>query len=75
MEELITEFENLRQLLDEEGEHVGFDGESERSEDEEMNDSDREFRNDESDEEIPGPSHLALLNAQRYDDDENALNR
>ena len=54
---------------------MGFDGESERSEDEEMSDFDREFLNDESDEEIPGFSHLALLNAKRYDDDENALNR
>ena len=58
-----------------EGEHVGYDGESDRSEDEEMNDSDREFLNDESDEERPGSSHLALLNAGRYDDDENILNR
>ena len=54
---------------------MGYDGESDRSEDEEMNDSDREFLNDDSDEERPGPSHLALLNAKRYDDDENALNR
>ena len=58
-----------------EGEHVGYDGESDRSEDEEMNDYDREFLNDESDEERPGTSHLALLNARRYDDDANILNR
>ena len=59
-----------------EGEHVGFDGESERSEDEEMTAEDREFLADEETEEpSKNMSHLALLNLKRYEDDDRALNR
>ena len=58
------------------GECVGFDGESDRSEDEEMNDYDREFLNDSrEDPNSAGPSHLALLNASRFADDDLMLRR
>ena len=65
--EIISDDENNQ------GECVGFDGESDRSEDEEMNEEDREFLDDESATE--GLSHLALLNAGRYEDDEAVLDR
>ena len=70
--------ENMETSSDKEndkGECVGYDGERERSEDEEMDDDDREFLDDESEAQKENMSHLALLNARRYDDDELVLNR
>ena len=58
-----------------EGEHVGYDGESDRSEEEEMNDFDREFLDNDTVGENPCSSHLALLNAERFADEESALER
>ena len=57
------------------GEHVGYDGEEERSEDESMDEEDLLFLDDQLDEENAGPSPLALLNANRFEDDETALKR
>ena len=58
------------------GECVGFDGESDRSEDEEMNDYDREFLDDSSENpNSAGSSHLALLNNSRFADDDLMLRR
>ena len=57
------------------GEHVGYDGESDRSEDEEMNEEDRLFLDDETNENEPGPSPLALLNANRFASDDAVLRR
>ena len=57
------------------GECVGFDGDSDRSEEEEMNEQDREFLDDESETYTENVSHLSLLNARRYDDDEIVLDR
>ena len=58
------------------GECVGFDGDSERSEDEEMTLSDREFLDDQQDKEnLPCSSHLALLNNARFEDDDLSLKR
>ena len=65
----VSENENLA------GEHVGYDGEEERSEDESMDEEDLLFLNDQLDEENAGPSPLALLNADRFRDDETALKR
>ena len=58
-----------------EGEHVGFDGESERSEDEEMNDEDRAFLDDAEEEPNKNMSYHAFLNAKRYEDDDKNLKR
>ena len=58
-----------------EGEHVGYDGESDRSEEEEMNDFDREFLDNDTVAENPCSSHLALLNSERFADEESALDR
>ena len=57
------------------GEHIGYDGESDRSEDEEMNEEDRLFLDDEIKENEPGPSSLALLNANRFASDDAVLRR
>ena len=57
------------------GEHIGYDGESDRSEDEEMNEEDRLFLDDETKENEPGPSPLALLNANRFASDDAVLRR
>ena len=72
------ENEELDEAQDDEkrGECVGFDGESDRSEDEEMNDYDREFLNDSGENpNSAGSSHLALLNASRFADDDLMLRR
>ena len=77
--EIVSDQDTIEDLNDDEradGEHVGFDGESERSEDEEMTAEDRMFLADEETEESnKNMSHLALLNLKRYDDDDIALNR
>ena len=57
------------------GEHIGYDGESDRSEDEEMTEEDRLFLDDETEENEPGPSPLALLNASRFASDDAVLRR
>ena len=57
------------------GEYIGYDGESERSEDEEMNEEDLLFLDDETKENEPGPSPLALLNASRFASDDAVLRR
>ena len=57
------------------GEHVGYDDEEERSEDESMDEEDLLFLDDQLDDENAGPSPLALLNANRFRDDETALKR
>ena len=57
---------------------VGFDGDESRSEDEEMTAEDRLFLDDDTEMKecsSPGVSHLALLNARRFDDDDQALAR
>ena len=56
------------------GECVGFDGDSERSEDEEMNEEDLAFLDD-NNVRSGTFSHLSLLNTGRYEDDDLALKR
>ena len=71
-EEFLEEAENENLA----GEHVGFDNDDEKSEDEEMTLSDREFLDDmESKENLPCSSHLALLNNARFEDDDLSLKR
>ena len=58
------------------GEHVGFDGESDRSEEEEeMDEDDLNFLDDEKTDDEAGPSGLALLNSARFEDDDKLLKR
>ena len=75
--------ESMEEALDsdienEAGENIGFDGDESRSEDEEMTAEDRLFLDDDTEMKecsSPGVSHLALLNARRFDDDDQALAR
>ena len=70
------EFPNEAENENLNGESVGFDGESDHSEDEEMTLSDKEFLDDKEDREnLPCSSHLALLNHARFEDDDLSLKR
>ena len=75
--ELEREVDEISDDESNEGIHVGFDGESDRSEDEQMTEEDRMFLDDENVKEptTSGLNHLAMLNLKRYEDDETNLKR